>query len=150
MNNIFDLNDVNQVINRINQLSPDTERKWGTMTSAQMLAHCNVTYEMVYENIHPKPNAIARFMLKMFVKKTVVNDVPYKRDTRTAPQFLIKETKDFDAEKARLIAYIQKTQELGADHFDGKESHSFGALNKQEWNNLFYKHLDHHLTQFGV
>lgn len=150
MSNVFDLNNVNQVISRINQLSSETERQWGKMTSAQMLAHCNVTYEMVYENTHPKPGAVARFMLKLFVKKTVVSDTPYKRDTRTAPQFIITETKDFDAEKARLIAYIQKTQELGADHFDGKESHSFGALNKQEWNNLFYKHLDHHLTQFGV
>jgi len=150
MNNVFNLNDANQIINRINQLNPKTERQWGKMTSAQMLAHCNVTYEMVYENVHKKPNGIARFMLKMFVKKAVVGDTPYKPDTRTAPQFIITETKDFDAEKARLIAYIQKTQELGADHFDGKESHSFGPLNKQEWNNLFYKHLDHHLTQFGL
>ena len=43
-----------------------------------------------------------------------------------------------------------KTQELGEAHFEGKESHSFGPLNKTEWNNMFYKHADHHLTQFGV
>jgi hypothetical protein len=62
----------------------------------------------------------------------------------------VKGTKNFEEERNRLIAYIQKTQSLGADYFDGKISHSFGSLNKSEWNNLFYKHLDHHLTQFGV
>ncbi|MCJ8164098.1 hypothetical protein MKJ04_04535 [Pontibacter sp. E15-1] len=31
-----------------------------------------------------------------------------------------------------------------------QESHSFGRLSSQEWNNMFYKHLDHHLSQFGV
>ncbi|WP_337994864.1 hypothetical protein [Polaribacter ponticola] len=49
-----------------------------------------------------------------------------------------------------MIGFILKTQELGADYFDGKESHSFGKLTEKEWNNTFYKHLDHHLTQFGV
>ena len=50
----------------------------------------------------------------------------------------------------RLIDYINRTQQLGENHFDGKESHSFGPLTKTEWNNMFYKHLDHHLAQFGA
>ncbi|WP_162415337.1 hypothetical protein [Cyclobacterium roseum] len=53
-------------------------------------------------------------------------------------------------EKEPLIQYLHKTVELGADHFEGRESLSFGKLSKQEWNNLFYKHLDQHLIQFGV
>ncbi|MFO7825870.1 MAG: hypothetical protein R6V72_18175 [Cyclobacterium sp.] len=53
-------------------------------------------------------------------------------------------------EKEPLIQYLHKAVELGADHFEGRESLSFGKLSKQEWNNLFYKHLDKHLTQFGV
>ncbi|MCH5683332.1 hypothetical protein LWM68_02995 [Niabella sp. W65] len=52
--------------------------------------------------------------------------------------------------KKRLISYLIKTQELGGTYFEGKESHSFGALTQTEWNNMFAKHLDHHLTQFGV
>lgn len=63
---------------------------------------------------------------------------------------MITDQKDFEKEKSKLIGYIKQTQEEGADSFDGKESHSFGVLNKAEWNNMFYKHLDHHLTQFGV
>jgi hypothetical protein len=49
-----------------------------------------------------------------------------------------------------LINYIKRTADLGESHFDGKESRSFGKLNITEWNNMFYKHLDHHLSQFGV
>ena len=89
-------------------------------------------------------------ILKLLVKKVVVGEKPFKRNNPTAPQFIMKTDKDFEAEKARLIGYIEKTRDLGESEFDGKVSASFGKLNKTEWNNMFYKHLDHHLTQFGV
>jgi len=147
---IFSKNETDKIIERINSLTPDTQPAWGTMSVAQMLAHCNVTYEMMYENIHKKPNAFMKIILKALVKNIVVSDKPYQHNSRTAPQFIIKETKDFAIEKQRLIDYINKTQQLGAASFDNKESHSFGALTKTEWNNMLYKHLNHHLTQFGV
>lgn len=148
--NIFELSITNQLINRINQLNPSTQTKWGKMNVAQMLAHCNVTYEMVYENKHKPPGAFLKLILKAFVKKSVVNDVPYKKNSSTAPAFLIADERNFLTEKERLINYLNKTQQLGATHFEGKESISFGTLNSKEWNNMFYKHLDHHLQQFGV
>lgn len=150
MKNIFDAQITNETIERINQLTPNTQALWGKMTVDQMLAHCNVTYEMVYEDKHPRPNALVKFMLKLFVKPTVVGAKPYKKNMRTAPAFLITEKKDFEFEKNRLIEYLKRTQELGEAHFDQKESHSFGKLTLQEWNIMFYKHLDHHLSQFGV
>lgn len=150
MKSVFNTTDKNEVIQRIQKLTASTAPEWGKMDVAQMLAHCNVTYELVYDNIHPKPNALKKFFLKMVVKNIVVNEKPYKKGSPTAPEFLIKSNKDFEAEKARLIDYINKTYELGQNHFEGKESHSFGALTGTEWNNMFYKHLNHHLTQFGV
>jgi hypothetical protein len=148
--NIFEKNVSDEIIQRINKLSNNTKANWGKMDVAQMLAHCAVTYEMVYDNNHPKPNGFIKFILKLMVKKSVVNEVPYKQNSGTAPQFLIKDNKDFEKEKLRLIDYINKTQTLGEAHFDNKESHSFGVLSKVEWNNMFYKHLNHHLGQFGV
>jgi hypothetical protein len=148
--NIFTRSVTDQVIERINALTPATQPKWGKMNVAQMLAHCCVTYEMVYDNKHPKPSGFTRFLLKAFVKSAVVTEKPYKHNSRTAPAFLMTDEKVFETEKKRLIDYLNKTEALGIAHFDGKESHSFGPLNKQEWNNMFYKHLDHHLTQFGV
>ena len=150
MKNIFQQEDVQEVIARIDQLTPQSQRLWGTMDVAQMLAHCNVTYELVYDNKHPKPNFLKKFILKLFVKNIVVSDKPYKKNNPTDTAFVIADERDFEHEKKRLIDYIHKTQKLGAAHFDGKESHSFGKLSIEEWNTSFYKHLDHHLQQFGV
>lgn len=139
------------IITRINQLTHETQPKWGTMSVAQMLAHCCVTYEYVYEpDKYPAPGAFMKFILKMMVKNTVVNETPYKPNNRTAPDFIITGERDFENEKQRLIGFIRRTQELGGAHFDGKTSHSFGNLSTTEWNNMFYKHLNHHLNQFGV
>jgi hypothetical protein len=150
MKNIFDPGVTKELIDRINELEPTSTPIWGKMNVAQMLAHCNVSYELVYDNIHPKPNPIIKFFLKAFIKNMVVSEKPYKHNGQTSPAFLIKDEKDFDMEKKRLISYINKTQELGEAYFENKESHSFGKLSIQEWNNMFYKHLDHHLRQFGV
>lgn len=148
--NIFDKQVADRVIERIDKLTPDTPARWGKMNAAQMLAHCNVTYEMVYDNKHAKPNFFLALMLKAFVKKAVVNEAPYKPSTKTAPAFVIKDTREFEKEKKRLVDYINRTQKLGDKHFDQKPSLSFGPLSSTGWSNMFYKHLDHHLTQFGV
>lgn len=148
--NIFTKEVSDKVMERINNLTPEKKAQWGTMGVSEMLAHCCVAYELVYDNTHARPNAFTKFMVKLFAKKVVTGDTPYKRNSRTAPMFVMKGDKDFGKEKKRLVDYITKTQALGEAHFDGKESHSFGKLTKNEWNNLFYKHLDHHLNQFGV
>lgn len=151
MTDIFSAEGVAHFIDRINRLAPTTRPLWGKMSVDQMLAHCNVTYELVYTDKHPRPkNPFIRWVLKTYVKKMVVNEEPYKRNLKTAPHFLMTQKKDFEAEKNRLIEYLKKTLELGGAYFEGKESHSFGALTKTEWNNMFSKHLDHHLSQFGV
>jgi Protein of unknown function (DUF1569) len=149
--NIFDNEVSQQLISRIKKLTSGTQPKWGKMTVSQMLAHCNVSYEYVYEPEKYKPApAFMKFILKLFVKNTVVSEKPYKHDSQTAPDFKITNDKNFQEEQARLINFIEKTFALGSSFFEGRESHSFGKLTATEWSNMFYKHLDHHLTQFGV
>ncbi|WP_379969055.1 DUF1569 domain-containing protein [Epilithonimonas sp. UC225_85] len=151
MKNIFDQTDTSHFIKRINTLSEDSFPKWGLMSVDKMLAHCNVTYELIYEaEKHKKPNLLMKWFMKRFVKPSVVNETPYKHNSRTAAMFVITDNKIFEEERKRIIGFIQKTQQLGADAFEGKESFSFGKLSAKEWNNMMAKHLDHHLTQFGV
>ena len=150
MKNVFDIKNVHQILDRIEKLTPETKNNWGKMNVAQMLAHCNVTYELVYDKKHPRPSWFMGIILKVLIKNFVVNTKLYKKNIRTAPVFLIREEKDFYKEKKRLIEYIKKTQELGENYFNNRESHSFGRLKKVEWSNMFYKHLDHHLQQFGA
>ena len=150
MKNIFEGNTTQELIDRVNKLTPESERQWGKMNVDQMLAHCNVAYDMSFTDQYPKPNFLVKQLLKMFVKPTTCGEKPYKKNGKTAPQFIIKDKRDFELEKQKLINYLNKTRNLAAAHFEGLESHSFGKLSSREWSNLFYKHLDHHLTQFGV
>jgi len=150
MENIFEPAVAEKVINRIDKLTPETRPEWGKMDVSQMMAHCNVAYEMAFENKHPKPNAIMRWFIQLMAKSTVCGDKPYKKGQQTAPAFLINDKRDFETEKKRLIGYIKKSEQLGSDYFEGKESLSFGKLSSAEWNTMFHKHLNHHLTQFGV
>ena len=150
MIDIFLKKDVESCIERINQLDKNTQPKWGKMNVSQMLAHCNVAYDMIYSDKYPEPNPFKKFLLRNFLKPILVNDKPYKPGSPTSKEFKIADQKNFELEKSKLIAHIQKTANLSKEFFDGKESHSFGPLTKDEWNVLFYKHLNHHLTQFGV
>lgn len=149
--NIFSQEVTNEVLGRINKLTPETKAVWGKMTVDQVLAHCTVPYEMVYNpSKFKRPGGFGRFMIKLFAKKMVVGVKPYPKNGRTAPDFVISGKREFETEKQKLIGFINKTTELGEGHFDGKESHALGKLSKTEWNVMFYKHLNHHLTQFGV
>jgi Protein of unknown function (DUF1569) len=140
-----------KMLSRINALTSNSKPLWGKMNVGQMLAHCNVAYEIVHEpGKHSPPGRIDKFFARVFAKGTVVGDKPYAQSGPTAPMFIIKDSRDAEKEKARLISYINKTFQQGAAHYDGLENMTFGKLSSREWNTLFSKHLDHHLRQFGV
>jgi|SRR5690606_29683593 len=151
MKNIFDLSVTEEIVQRIEKLQPDTQRLWGIMDVAQMLAHCNVAFSYTFSpDKFKKPNFLMRFLLKNFIKKSIVSPKPYRHNKRTAPYFLIADQREFEKEKKLLIENIRKTQQLGESYFDGLENFSFGKMTAQEWSTMYYKHLDHHLRQFGV
>ena len=151
MENIFDSIGADNLIHRINQLTPETQAQWGKMSVDQMLAHCNIGFEMAYEpEKYSTINPIAKFFLKFLIKDTVVGKKPYQKNGRTAAEFIVSEAKNFEAEKQRLIQYIRKTNETGTAFFEGRTSRSLGNLSAEQWNVSFSKHLNHHLNQFGV
>lgn len=151
MQNIFDAKDVQQYIDRINSLTPEAQQKWGKMNAEQVLAHLNVAYSMVFEpEKHKRPSFIAKFLLSNFVKPKLTNELPYKQNLPTSPAFIISDERNFEEEKKKLIGNIQRVQQLGRIAFEGKEHLNFGKINAQGWNNMFAKHLNHHLEQFGV
>jgi hypothetical protein len=151
MENIFLKEVTGEIINRINKLNPNSKPLWGKMTVAQMLAHCNVTYAYTYEpEKFKKPNFFMQIILKTIVKKYVLSPKPYKQNGRTGPDFIIADERNFEMEKEKLVQNIIRTQQLGEKHFDGLENLSFGKMSAEEWDTMFSKHLNHHLTQFGV
>jgi hypothetical protein len=154
MMNIFDAAEAQALIARIEALTPETAPLWGKMSVGQMLAHCSRPFDTIfdpqYTKDHPRPNALVRGLLRLFLKPIVVGPKPFKRNMPTAPEFIVSDARDVAAEQERLVGYVQRVQDMGAEAFEGKESHSFGPLAAPEWSMLFYKHTDHHLKQFGV
>ena len=151
MQNVFDAKDAQEYINRINNLTPETQRKWGKMSVDQVLAHLNVAYDLTFTpEKFPKPSFIAKYLLSRFVKPKITNEIPYKQSLPTSPAFIIADERNFEEEKAKLIGNIQRVQQLGREAFEGKENINFGKMAAQDWNNMFAKHLNHHLEQFGV
>lgn len=139
-----------ELVARIESIALDSKPLWGKMNAAQMLAHCCIPYEQALGINTNKPPAIMRLALKLFFKKTLTNDVPYKKNMPTAPAFVMPEDTVFEENKQRLLRLVQETAHMGRATFEGKEQISLGRLTAAEWNNILYKHIDHHLRQFGV
>jgi len=137
-------------IRRLENIKFDSKPKWGKMNAPQMLAHLNVAYDLAFGKTSSYHSKLKKWLLKLVVKNIVTNEVPFKQNSSTAPIFIISSEKDFTKEKADLIENMKLVVAKGSAHFEGKESDSFGTLTAVEWNNMFYKHLDHHFKQFGA
>ncbi len=151
---VFTRNEVDMLKNRIQRLTPETRPHWGRMNAAQMLAHASKPYDTLYDaeyqRRYPPHTGLMRLLLKWLVKPLVVGPKPYQPNTRTAPSYVVADERDFMREREKLFGYIDRVASEGRPEFEGRLSHSFGPLKADEWNALFYKHLDHHLRQFGV
>lgn len=148
MYNIFEQDRTDEIINRIQQLRPDSEPLWGKMNVTQMLAHCSS-----FQDIATGDLTSARSWLGMvigrFVKPLFYNDKPLPQNMSTIPDIMITDERDFELERESLIQKIITFQHNGRDQWTA--SHPFfGKLSSDEWGKGIYKHLDHHLRQFGV
>lgn len=148
--NIFQPETVETLFARLDRLNKDSERLWGKMNVSQMLAHCCIPFEQALGMRHDGPSAFMKFVLRGFFRKSMVNEVPYRQNLPTAPSFVIDDERNLETERSRLKALLEQFSKKGAGYFEGKKQITLGTLSAQEWNNLIYKHLDHHLRQFGA
>ncbi|NGZ76926.1 DUF1569 domain-containing protein [Saccharibacillus alkalitolerans] len=149
MNNLFEERYAKEIVSRIDNLRPDSQRKWGEMNAAQMLAHCSG-----FQDLAMGRGAASRSLLGIFVgrfaKPVFYNDKPLPHNMSTIPEIRITGEKDFDNEKERLIDKIKTFQQSGPEACTQRPHPFFGKLSAEEWGKGVYKHLDHHLRQFGV
>ena len=145
--NIFDTSVKQEIIDRINKLTPESQRKWGKMDMAQMLMHCRLPLEVVMGQRILKSNGIQKLIFPLF-KSILYNDKPYKTGLPTDKSYITTGTsKDFEVEKQKLIEQLNRFSESSAI----VEKHPvFGWLTKEQWSKATWKHIDHHLKQFGV
>jgi hypothetical protein len=150
MKNLYDLATVNEMKSRIVHLTPDSVRQWGTMSAAQVVAHLCVSVQMGLGEVNPRRALIGRIVGPLIKSKVLGNDEPFRRNSPTVPEMVIKDGRDLDAERVRLVELLDR---FAADGPAGCTRHPhafFGPMTPAEWGILMYKHMDHHLRQFGV
>lgn len=132
---------------RLELLTENAEKGWGKMSVGQMCWHCQYPLKLSITN---KPNTSkGNWFLKTFFKKLLYNDKPWHKNLPTAPQLKTKETKDFNSEHEILKSLVNEFYDV-RDREEWHPHPAFGTFTKEQWGQMQYKHLDHHLTQFGV
>ena len=136
------------LVARIEQLTAETAPQWGKMNAAQMCAHCAEIAEVAGGE---KALEGTPWLVRLFsglIRKMVLSGKPYPRSSKTHPQYIMADAHEFAEEKARLLSVLASLKAAGSD--DGVEHPLFGSMSAAEKGWAGYKHLDHHLSQFGV
>ena len=151
MKNLFDSTVASEVKTRLAKLESQSEGRWGKMTAAQMLAHCAVSMRWAVGEVVPEKGALPARLLGRLVKPMIFrNEDPLRKNSPTAKSLIVADNRDFGTERERLSGLIDKFV-AGGTAGCTKNPHSFfGKMTPLEWATLMYKHLDHHLRQFGV
>jgi len=144
--NLFDSTVKSDIITRINKLSPQSQAVWGKMNVAQMLAHCQMPLGVATGKHTLKRNFLLS-LIGPFFKNKLFDDKPFKHSLPTDKSFIIVSPQEFQTEKQNLVDMINSFSETT---MSGEPHPFFGKLTKEQWSKGTWKHLDHHLNQFGV
>lgn len=150
MKNLFEPTAVAEVRERLTQLRPDSERRWGTMTVGQALAHCAGGLEIALGDRRPPRVLVGRLFGPIIKPLALGNDAPMRRNSPTVPELEVADDRDVDEERRRLDGLIGRFAAAGRGGCTTHPHSFFGRLAPDEWAVLMYKHLDHHLRQFGA
>ena len=149
MESLFTPEGNQHIIDRINKLQPTSLSQWGKMTVDQMMSHCIAPLDVVYGDLHLKMNPLMALLGRYVIKGKLLKAERYQKDSPTAPAFIRTGSYDFEATKNELIEKVKKFRE-GPQVIKIHKHPFFGPLTHKEWDNMQWKHLDHHLRQFGV
>jgi len=136
----------NGIVLRLQQLNPAAKAKWGQFNASRMLCHLSDTLAMSLGEITPasvNKKAFHRFPLKHLILYVL----PFPKSAPTVPELLSTAAGDFGSDRGRVVELINRL--AAAPDKKGPEHPLFGPLTTEEWNALQWKHIDHHLKQFG-
>jgi hypothetical protein len=149
MKNLFQPEAVDEVITRLDALQPATQRQWGKMDAAQMMAHCSASFDLASGRL-VRPRVLLGWVIGPLLRAIYSNEKPFWKNSPTDEKLIVSDPRDFSREREQLKARIRQFH-LGGETQVTKHPHPFfGSLSAHEWSTGMYKHLDHHLRQFGV
>jgi Protein of unknown function (DUF1569) len=150
MKNLFEAATVHEVKQRLEQLHPDSVREWGKMNPAQALAHCTAAMELALGERKPPRLLIGRIIGPAIKKKAFREEEPMRKNSPSVPGLIVADERDLTTERERLASIIDRFAAAGPEGCTSHPHSFFGRLTPDEWSMWMYKHLDHHLQQFGV
>ena len=150
MKNLHDRVAVDEVKARLQALRPDAERQWGRMAAPQMVAHCAAALELALGDRRPRRLLVSWILGPIIKPLALGDDAPLRRNSPTLPELMIPEDRELDAERRRLTALIDRFAAAGPAGCTTHPHAFFGPMTPRQWAILMYKHLDHHLRQFGA
>ena len=147
MKSLFDTKAHESIIERLHRLDQNSNPLWGSMSVGQMVYHCQFPLNIILEkeDYNLKPN----WMVKLFFKKAMYSDKPWRKSLPTVAAFKVSDDKNFLKERQTLERLINELYDC-RDRAHWPKHPSFGKLTKEQWGKMHYKHLDHHFRQFGV
>lgn len=149
MNNLFNQSDVSEMLKRIEKLTPDSQSQWGKMNVAQMLAHSTISLETAMGKNVIKRAFVGRIIGTM-LKASVLSEKPFGKNSPTDKSYIFPVNLNFEEEKSKTMASVKKFAEGGPTHCTTHPHPFFGKFTPEQWAVFQWKHLDHHLRQFGV
>lgn len=147
--NLFEEENSEEIISRIMNLSSNSQALWGTMTVNQMIDHCIKPLDVATGKLKLKRSLLG-VLFGGWAKKKLLEDKDFPRNSPTAPEFRVQTPREFSDAQQSLINAVRSFQKEGENGLTKEKHPFFGPLSTSEWLLLQYKHLDHHLRQFGV
>ena len=150
MKNLYEPAAAKEIKDRIARLGPKNERQWGKMNAAQAMAHCAITMEWAVGDKTEPRMLLGRIFGPMVKSMALKDEAPMGKNAPTAKSLVVKDDRDLSKECARLSALVERFAAAGPQGCTKNPHTFFGQMTPDEWSQLMYKHLDHHLRQFGV
>lgn len=147
MATIFDFAPRSGLLARIDRLNASAQPRWGRMNVGQMVVHCDLQVKLALGELPASPmkTPVGHFPLKHLALYLL----PTPKGVPTMPEIRDPLTGDWEQDRASLKASIGRVAVI--DPRQPWPRHpAFNALSGNQWGLLIYKHLDHHLKQFGV
>jgi hypothetical protein len=150
MKNLFEAATAKEIKERIAKVGPDCQRQWGKMTAPQAMAHCSAAMEWaVGDSVTPRM-FVGRILGPMFKSMVLKDEKPMGRNAPTVKSLVVADERDLGKECARLSSLVERFCAGGPQGCTKNPHAFFGQMTPEEWAALMYKHVDHHLRQFGV
>ncbi len=143
MKSIFNPADNNEMVERINKLNAGSKPQWGKMSVAQMLAHLQVPIRVAFGEQKLKRGLIG-ILFGGIARKKMTSEIPFSKNLPTAPSFVVREERNFEEEKSKVLDLVKRFAEKGTAVRSGDPHPFFGKSTTEQWDTLGWKHLDHH------